>query len=110
MAIERVPKWRGDTDTARQLMDVVTRVLGHTPDPAELRALRLSLDYLIETTETAREDEVFHGDGYSVRRLTPDEARRRGLDAAEPSTGAIYYGDDDFQAALDVIPLTDAHI
>ncbi len=68
------------------------------------------LDRLAAHSVTGQDGDRYDGDGYSVRQLSPDEARRLGLDADEPTTGVIYDNDDAFQAALDAIPLADAHI
>ena len=58
------------------------------------------------------DDTTFHGDGYNVRRLSREESHQWGLDDVDVdvSGGTIYHSDDEFQAALDAIPLPHAHV
>ena len=94
----------------------LARVLDEARAARDHAIQRIVADYLDEldrltTQATAAQDgDHYPGDGYSVRRRSRDDVRRLGLDADEPTTGAIYYSDDEFQAALDAIPPTDAHV
>ncbi len=46
-------------------------------------------------------DAIFHGDGYSVRRLSREESRRAGLLGYNPQTvGPISYSTEEFLASL----------
>jgi len=53
------------------------------------------------------DDTTFHGDGYSVRRLSREESRRAGLEGYEPQIVARQQSTDEFLAFLDTIPSTD---
>ncbi len=131
MATERISHTNNTEGTigeriAREIDEAVAVRLGANPglarvlDDARLArdhaVRRIVADYLDELdrlaarSATEQDGDRYDGDGYSVRRLSPDETRRLGLDADEPTAGVIYDSDDAFQAALDAIPLADAHI
>ncbi len=84
----------------------LARVLDETYEAREHAVRRIVADYLDELDRlvaraaTVEQGDRYDGDGYSVRRLSPDEARRLGLDADEPTTGTIYDSDEEFEAAL----------
>jgi len=84
----------------------LARVLDETDEARDHAVRRIVADYLDELDRltarfVSREDgDRYDGDGYSVRRLSPDEARRLGLDADESLTGTIYDSDEEFEAAL----------
>ena len=52
-------------------------------------------------------DDVYHGDGYSVRRLSREELRRAGLEGYEPRIVARQQSTEEFLAFLDTIPAAD---
>lgn len=97
---------------AREIDQAVAARLAANPDLArmldEARAARdhavrrIVADYLDELDRLAAQEgaDRYDGDGYSVRRLSPDEAGCLNLDADEPTGGTIYYSDEEFEAAL----------
>ncbi len=130
MTTKRIPQNKDTEGTigervARAIDEAVAARLAANPDLARVLDLdeardravrRIVADYLDDLDRRAARPAAtenldrYDGDGYSVRRLSPDEARRLGLDDDEPTTGAIYYSDDEFQAVLDTIPPADAHV
>ncbi len=52
-------------------------------------------------------DDVYHGDGYSVRLLSREESRRAGLEGYEPQIVARQQSTEEFLAFLDTIPAAD---
>ncbi len=57
--------------------------------------------------ESIVRDTVYHGDGYSVRRLSREESRRAGLEDYEPRIVACQHSTEEFLAFLDTIPSVD---
>ncbi len=122
MATERISHTNKTEGTigeriAREIAEAVAVRLAANPGLARDHAVRRivaeyldELDRLAAHSATEQDGDPYDGDGYRVRRLSPDETRRLGLDADEPTAGVIYDSDDAFQAALDAIPLADAHI
>jgi len=51
-------------------------------------------------------DDMYHGDGYSVRLLSREESRRAGLEGYEPQIVARQQSTEAFLAYLDTIPTT----
>jgi len=93
----------------------LARVLDEAREARDHAVRHIVADYLDELDRLAAQFaakgvDQYDGDGYSVRRLSPDEVRRLGFDADEPTVGAVYDSDDGFQAALDAIPPADAHV
>ncbi len=109
MASERI-QWQGDDgDVQGRVMDALTRVVGHNPTVEELAAIRDVIDRVMEKGVGRADDdvEVFHCDGYSVRRLSPEESRQAGLEGYEPRIIARQHSTEEFLAFLNSIPVDD---
>lgn len=111
MASEKMP----DDDPERELLDIIHDYLSRRPDRA--RALRDAVVGMLRQPAYAPDEDVYHGDGYSVRRLSHEESRRMGLDKDVEPVGPIFYSTEEFLTALaarpaadDPAPATDADV
>ncbi len=59
------------------------------------------------TADDIVRDDVYHGDGYSVRLLSREESRHAGLEGYEPQIVARQQSTEEFLAFLDTIPAAD---
>ncbi len=101
MASEQMP----DDDPERELLDIIHDYLSWRPD--EARALRDAVVDVLRQRDYDHDEDVYHGDGYSVRRLSREESQRMGLGKNVEPVGPIYYSTEEFLAALAARPAAD---
>jgi len=96
---------RPDNDPERELLDIIHDYLSRHPDGA--RALRDAVVGVLRQRDHDHDEDVYYGDGYSVRRLSREESQRMGLDEDVEPVGPIYYSTEEFLAALAARPAAD---